>query len=95
VPYASLWMILTLQTSGLAFDSRVLVRDLGGGLSSVVCRFPLFSLVCGSKSLGIESFRDASLLPKIWAQSIQLFGRSVIGKFGLTRDYARARSLRT
>jgi hypothetical protein len=40
--------------------------------------------------LGIDFLRDAFHLPKVWAQSIQWFGRSVDWKLELTSWVVRA-----
>jgi hypothetical protein len=84
VTYASLWMILTPQTSGITFDLRVFGGARGGALYAWHLRFQLIGVISGSKILGIAYPIDASHLPKIWALSMQPFGRSMVEYVGLT-----------
>jgi hypothetical protein len=84
VPCASLWMVLTPQTPGITFDLWFFKGARGGCLWVRDVRFRMIGVVWGPKILGIDSPKEASHLPKIWAHSVQWFGRSSEGKFVLT-----------
>jgi hypothetical protein len=79
VPCFSLWMMLTPQTSGIAFDLQFSGRAQGGALCAQVLRFRLIGLVWGHKILGIASPRDTSHLRNVGLNPSRCLGDPVYG----------------